>query len=228
MKYKSHLLAQASGSVAGATYSHNRGGLYIRARSIPVNSSTTQQQAVRDKFAILAVRWSSILTSSQRLGWETYADAVQVTDTLGEKRKLTGMNWYIASNTLRLQASFAVLDTAPAILTLATLTAPAITSVTASTGVMVLTFTNTDLWATASLGALMVYTSQAQPLATNFFQGPYRFAGKIAGATTPPTSPQNINIAFPLIAAQQGFAQFRAFNSDGRISAPFRLPFLAV
>ncbi len=228
MKYKSHLLAQASGSVAGATYSHNRGGLYVRARSIPVNSSTTQQQAVRDKFAILAVRWSSILTAAQRAGWETYADAVEVTDTLGEKRKLTGMNWYIASNTLRLQAGLAVLDTAPAILTLATLTAPTITSVTASTGLMILAFSNTDLWATATGGALMIYTSQAQPLATNFFQGPYRFAAAVFGATTPPTSPATKAIAFPMIAGQQGFAQFRAFNADGRITAPFRLPFLAV
>jgi len=43
MKFKSPILSQASGSIAGITFSHNRGGMYVRARAVPTNPGSPQQ-----------------------------------------------------------------------------------------------------------------------------------------------------------------------------------------
>ena len=46
---------QRSGSIGGATWSHNSSGAYIRARSIPVNPNTDRQNAVRVAVRNLAI-----------------------------------------------------------------------------------------------------------------------------------------------------------------------------
>ena len=51
MLFRGTHLTDASGSLSGVTYSHNRGGAYTRNRSIPVNPNTVQQQAVRNAFS---------------------------------------------------------------------------------------------------------------------------------------------------------------------------------
>jgi hypothetical protein len=87
---------------------------------------------------------------------------------------------------------------------------------------MITTFTNTDTWATAVGGALLVFMSRGQSPTINSFKGPYRFAGKVAGAVSPPTSPQNITSPFTLAATQRVFVRFIAVTADGRVSADFR------
>lgn len=229
MKFKSALVTQVSGSIGGMTGSHNSSGLYFRSRAIPVNPQTASQTLVRNAMATLAPRWSNTLTSTQRTQWNDYAAVVGVTNSLGSEVFNSGVNWYIATNTLRLQQPFAIVDTAPSLLSLATLTTPGITSLTASTGVMIVTFTNTDLWASAGSGALMMWGSRPVPVGLNFFKGPYRYVGRIAGNTTPPTSPQNMPAwPFPLTAGQKVFGYFRAINpnTDNRISS--KIPFSVV
>jgi len=93
---------------------------------------------------------------------------------------------------------------------------------------MILTFTNTDTWATAVGGSLLVYSSRPQDVGISFFKGPYQFAGRVNGAGTAPTSPQNITTPFTLAAGQLVFVQFRAVNADGRISAIFRASIAAI
>lgn len=230
MKFKSALVTEASGSLGGMTASHNRGGPYLRARTIPVNPASAFQQAVRNAMATLVVRWSQTLTALQRTGWETYADNVETTDTLGDKRKATALDWYLAGNVPRLQLSLSPVDAAPTVFTMATLTPVVITSITASTRILVMTFTNTDLWAATTGGALGIYISPPQSPGVTFYKGPYRFLDKIVGNTgTPPTSPfTSVAGPFPMAAGQNVFFQFRALNADGRISSPFRLAKLAV
>lgn len=222
MKYTSAIMTEASGSLRGIVASHNAGGTYFRGRTVPVNPQSSQQTAVRNAMANIAQAWSGTLTATQRNGWNTYAFNTPVTDSLGAPIKLSGFNWYNACNIPRLQVGLSRIDTAPSIFNLAALTLPVITSITATTRVMILTFTNTDLWATLVGGSLLVYTSRPQDAGISFYKGPYQFAGRVNGAGTPPTSPQNITTPFTLAAGQQVFAQFRAVNADGRISAIFR------
>lgn len=230
MKFKSALVTAASGSLHGITASHNRGGQYLRSRVIPTNPATAFQQAVRNLMATLTAAWANVLTDSQRTGWNDYADAVTVKDTLGETRKLTGLDWYVACNVPRLQiGTLTRVDAAPATQTLADLTPPTITSITASTGVLVMAFTNTDTWATAVGGALAVYISRPVSPGVSFFKGPFRFLGKVLGAAMAPASPFTSSASpFPYTAGQKVFVQVRALNADGRISSPFRASKIAV
>ena len=51
MKFTSQVYTQASGSVGGLTYSHNRSGMYTRARSTPTDPASTLQLERRSNFS---------------------------------------------------------------------------------------------------------------------------------------------------------------------------------
>jgi len=222
VKYKSALVTEASGSIGGLTASHNRGGQYMRARAIPVNSNTLQQQAVRSLMASLSAAWGSVLTQAQRDGWEAYADQVPLPDALGEPRKGTGLNHFVRCNVGRQQAGIARIVTAPAIFDLGSFTAPVLGVVDASDGTASLAYTNTDAWAAAVGGYMLVYASQGSPPATGYFKGPYRYAGKVAGAAVPPTSPYACPLPFAVQTGQKVFVKVNFIQVDGRYSSPFR------
>lgn len=229
MKFKSPLISQASGSVGGATYSHNRGGMYIRNRTIPTNPASQFQVAIRNFVTALTSGWLSLLTAVQRAGWDNYADLVHLPDSLGDPRNVGGLGMYVRSNVPRLQAGLPQVNDAPTIYNLGEFTTPAITSITASTSVMILTFDNTDEWANEDDAGLLILGSRGQNESINFFKGPYRYADKIEGdAITPPTSPANVTIPFPLAVDQKVFCQFRVTREDGRLSGLFRLGALCI
>lgn len=228
MKFKGTIIGEASGSLASNTFSHNRGGQYIRQRAVPTNPQTSFQQVVRNAVASLTAQWGA-LTAAQRTAWDTYALNVPLVDTLGEARNAGGIGQYIRSNTPRLQDGRARIDTAPAIFQLGVLSPVGITSITAATSVMVITFTAADLWNATTGGFLFVYTSRAFSPSINYFNGPYRLAGRVIGNTgTPPASPQNITIAFTCVAGQRVGVRFRSSMADGRLSAAQRLTATAV
>jgi len=214
MKFTSQVIAAASGSVGGMTYSRNRYGVYIRTRALPVNPQSANQVVIRNFFSSVAAAWLTI-TQAQRNGWTTYAANVPRTDPLGQSVFLTGLNWYISTNVLRLQANLTRLDTAPVIFSMASLTQPVATPGPTTTSVA---FTNSDLWATQVGGFLSVFLSAPQSPSHAFFKGPYRFAGKILGAATPPTSPQLVTNPYVLVSGQRVFMRFIAVNADGRRS----------
>lgn len=230
MKYSSQIIAAGSGSMGGCTFSRNRSGSYIRNRSLPVNPQSSFQTIVRGALATLVARWTSVLTAAQRSGWDTWAQNTPQTDALGNPIIITGQNAYIMMNVPRIQLAPAasVIDTAPVIYANAVLTPPTIVSATASTDVLSVGFTNTDLWATAAGGFLLVYAGRPQNLSKNFFAGPYRLMGAIAGAGTPPTSPQPITSTFVFAASQLIHARFRAVNADGRISTTWKAQRISV
>jgi hypothetical protein len=221
MKYKSPLLSQASGSVAGLTASHNKGGQYFRQRATPTNPNTPQQQVIRGLVNQLANRWVTTLLPAQRTAWNVYAANLNIADRLGDVIHLTGLNHYIRSNVPRLQAALTVVDDGPTIFTLGEYTNPTITF-SAAAGDIEVDFTNTDEWAGEDDSAMLVSGSRPQTPATNYFKGPYRFADKIPGdAGTPPTTPAIISSAFAFAAGQMVFAFVRVTRADGRLSAPF-------
>lgn len=223
MKIASQLITKMSGSIGGLTGSHNKGGLYFRARAVPTNPGSTFQQAVRNAVAQLTSRWTDTLTAAQRAAWAVYAANVPLVDTLGEARTVPALSMYVRSNVPRLQASLTVVDDGPTTFTLATMTDPSV-GIDASADEVDVTYTNTDPWAITTGGALLVLCSRPQGAGINYFKGPYRLAGSILGDTsTPPTSPSSLSLPFPAAAGQTIFVQIRATNADGRLSAPFRL-----
>jgi hypothetical protein len=218
VKFKSQIFTQASGSVGGLTFSRNRGGLYTRSRTIPVNPSTAQQITLRGIFTQLTNFWSSVLTDAQRVAWATYATNVPLTDRLGDPIIVSGFNMYIRSNVPRVQAGLLRSDNAPTTFNLGQFT-----NVFANTvelgQVLQIAFTNTDDWANEGQSALLVYSGRPLSPTINFFKGPYRFVTAIEGdAVTPPTSPATLTAAFTPITDAAMYVRVRVSRNDGRLS----------
>lgn len=223
MKFSSQIYTAVSGSIGGVTYAHNQGGMYARGRAVPTNPNTAQQQVMRNAMGALTTAWLSVLTALQRTGWSTFAANVPLTDALGQARTIPPLSWYIKVNSLRLQTALTRIDAPPTVFELATMTLPVPTIVAAGTTVSV-AFTNTDAWAGEVGGALLVYASRPQNATKNFFAGPYRFAGKISGAVSPPTSPAVITLPFSIgPTGSRMMFKFVAVRADGRPSAVFRV-----
>lgn len=223
MKFKSTILAQTSGSLDGTVFSHNRGGRYTRVRATPINPNTPQQQAVRGFMSTLTNLWLSTLTQAQRDGWDEYALQVPLLDRLGEPRNVGGIGMYCRSNIPRLQAAEPRVDPPPTTFDLGGFTQPTINAITASTDLLSLNFTNTDLWANEDDAAMLVFTSRGQNASINFFKGPYRFAAKIEGdAISAPTSPASIALAFGVAVGQRVFIRVNVTRADGRLASDFR------
>lgn len=229
MLFRPLLGTDLSGSVGGITASHNRGGAYFRNRSIPVNPSSVFQQAVRDSVSQLSTAWGEDLDQSQRDSWEAYGAAVGFQNRIGDTIFLTGQQMYIRSNVPALQTLLPRQDDGPVILDLGSFTAPTITSITAATSVLLLAFTDSDLWANEDDSAMLVYASRGHSATRNFPKVSMRFAGRIDGdGVSPPTSPASITIPFVVAVGQRVFIQGRISRTDGRLSTLFRNNILAV
>jgi hypothetical protein len=223
VKFKSPIITQASGSIGGATYSRNRGGMYIRARAVPTNPNSPQQQTVRTAVAALVNAWNNVLTPAQRLVWDTYAENTPVLNTLGEPVNVGGLGMYIRGNVPALQAGLARIDDGPTVFNTGEYTEPVVGAISAGGNTMSLAFTNTDAWASEDDAAMLVLISRGQNPSKNYFKGPYRYAGKIDGNSgAPPASPASIDLPFAVAVGQKVFCQVRVVRADGRLSAPFR------
>lgn len=227
MLFKSQVFTQASGSVGGLTYSRNAGGMYTRARAIPVNPASLQQQEVRNAIGVLTARWVETLTQAQRDDWAVYAGNVTLINRLGEALPVAPLAQYVRSNVPRIQAGLPIVDDAPTVFDLGSFSMPGPLTATAPTGLS-LPFTNADDWANEDDAAMLIYVSRPQNPSVNFFKGPYRLAGSILGdGTTPPASPAVLVAPFPLNAGQKVFLQGRVTRADGRLSTPFQLDDIA-
>lgn len=222
MKITSQIISAGSGSVGGLTLSRNKGGMYFRARAVPTNPNSTQQQAVRQILSGLVDDWTNELTQAERDAWEVYALNTPTLDVLGALIFLTGQQSYIGANTPRIQAGLDGVNTAPTIFDHGSFTNPSFGIDTANDEVDV-TFEDTDAWANEDDSAMLVYASRPQNPSINYFKGPYRFAGLIAGDNAiPPTSPAAIALPFPIVAGQKVFLRVSVSRVDGRLSGSFR------
>lgn len=231
MLFKSEHITQASGSIGGVTYSHNSGGMYRRARSIPVNPNSGNQSQVRAALTNLTQRWTETLTAAQRTSWNTYASNVPVTNKLGDTVNISGQNWYLAANTPRVQAgnkftlgwSSSEIDDAPTMFDRGDFTTPTFTASEAS-GLSV-TFDNTDAWANEDDAAMLIFQGMPKNASRNFFNGPYRLVHVIEGnSVTAPTSPRAIVAGalaangFVIAEGQRQWLSFAVTRADGRLS----------
>lgn len=222
MKYKGILAAAASGSIRGVTASHNRGGQYFRGRTVPSNPNTAQQQAVRSAMAALSPRWGSLLTPAQREAWDAYALATPITNAMGDPINAGGLGMYIRGNVPRINSGLDIVDDAPTVYNVGDFTPPTFAAPDASLGSVSIAFENGDEWASEVGSAMLIYASRPTSPSINYFKGPYQYAGRINGASSPPSSPVVITLPFPVAVGQKVFFKANVSRLDGRYSADFR------
>jgi len=161
------ILGSLRGSIGDNTFSHNRGGDYVRRRVAPTNPNTSRQQTMRSLLATLSSEWSTVLTAGARAAWNTWAGLQAKEGPLGNSINLTGINAFVWCNTHILDAGDTRINNPPVI---AAPSAPATLSVDISAlAVADVTFTPTPLAADQRL-VLFMSLPQSGAAQPNFKQ----------------------------------------------------------
>lgn len=87
-------------SIGAVTYSKNRFGPYVRARTAPVQPRTALQLARRDLLTQLSADYRT-LTDPQRDGWNALGLEIVRTDSLGSTYNPTGLQVFVGVNLVR-------------------------------------------------------------------------------------------------------------------------------
>ena len=210
------MVVAASGLIGGTIFSHNKGGPYVRAFSVPTNPDTLRQQDVRSDFASLVVAWVNDLTQTQRDGWNDYAETIPRQNALGETIFWTGQQTYISVNSPLLQAALTRQDDNPPVGA-----APPpdtvfdIASIAADPDQLVVNFNDTASWTVVDGAALLIYMGRPRSPGVVNTKVPFRFVTAILGdSLTAPTSPTGI------LTSPWGLAAGELVFLEGRIVIP--------
>lgn len=87
-----------SGKLNGTVFSRNKGGHYMRSKSMPFNPRTSFQNAVRARFGAIAQLWGA-LTEAQRDAWRAMASEFPYRNRLGDTKILSGFALHQKLNT---------------------------------------------------------------------------------------------------------------------------------
>lgn len=207
------ILGNLRGSVGANTFSHNRGGDYLRRRTSPTNPNSTRQQTMRTFLGTLAALWSSTLTPAQREEWNVWAGNQAKEGPLGNSVNWTGMNAYVSTNTHLLDAGDTRIDAPPIVVAptgLLTLSADISAATTAD-----FTFTGTPA---AVNHKLVVWMSLPQSGAAlpNFKQ--CRIVGYSAAAQA---SPYAATLPFSVISGQTCVFFVAIMDDETGLFSPF-------
>lgn len=218
------LVTDMRGSIGGTTFARNRGGIYARARVVPINPQTGRQTSVRAALGSLAQRWSTTLTDVQRAAWELYAANVLIPNRLGEPRALSGQQMYVRTNTLALDCEIARIDDAPTTFTVGPTITPAFTPVPASDEITMTDLGGYDPATDGEVGVL-VQVGTPQNGGVQFFKSPFTKAlGADYDALT--SFPVTIASPYPFEAGQALFVRTANVTIDGRVGVPVVQRFL--
>jgi len=203
------LLGELSGSIADNAFSHNKGGAYVRQRTVPTNPNSTKQQAARTILGTVSGEWAG-LTDGQRTQWTDWASINPVVDPLGQTVILSGQQAYCALNSRLVQSGLTSLTTPPVgtgpdqFLTLSV--------VAAGPDQLTVTFTATPLAAGTKMLVWMTLPSTAgrNP---NFAQ-----ARLVGYSTAADVSPTTYTTPYPFSTADVFNMFFQRMAVDGRVS----------
>lgn len=217
-----------SGSLGNRVFARNPQGPYDRARTIPIDPATFFQLNFRARFRSVVLAWGGTLTPTQRKSWEAYASRVTVLSRIGEHRHLSGQQMFVRCNAGRRVSIMGTILDAPTGNSLGTFALPGYTDVL-GIGSITVFFDDTEPWTLEGNSWLVVYVSNEQTLGTNFFAGPYRFAGLIRGnPTTPPTSPGTLSDPFLPQTTGPRWGRARIAFADGRLTSSVKTQFTEI
>jgi hypothetical protein len=91
------------GKTAGIVYSKNRSGPFTRERTKPRNPQTNAQQANREIHKRLMQAWKN--TDVDHKAFMSYAEQHLVSNKMGRKIRLSGINWFVRINRFAMKAN---------------------------------------------------------------------------------------------------------------------------
>lgn len=182
MKFLSALVTNVSGSIGGMTGSHNKGGLYFRARTKPTQTNTPRQQAAKAALSNVSKDWNLTLTQAQRAAWAVYAKNVPMVDKLGAAKLRTANQMFVRSASPAYQIGLPLPTTAPTTFNLGQFTTPTVTSVAPAT--ITIAITESDKWTTGDNSFMLFAISRQQNVSKTFFKSPFQLLGAIVGSAT--------------------------------------------
>jgi len=221
MKVLAGLVTQGTGSIGGMTMSKNKQGYYLRSRTVPSNPQTISQTAVRNGLSALASNWTA-LTQAQRDAWNLYSKNVTIILNNGQTKVLSGFNWYVGANQLRLVASESIQNDAPTTFTLAGTPMVLSAAYVAPLAIM-FNFMLLDPPSAADTGdLLLIQLGRPQTTGTLYFTGPWQFEDTVDSfdSSTPVILPLAPDGIYPAVAGQNQWLRVTRILPDGRYSTP--------
>lgn len=213
---KSTLIAQASGSLAGATFSRNKGGAYMRARVRGTNPNSVSQTRARTTLSRFASEFAS-LTSAQRQTWEQYAEEAVHVNALGDPITQSAISLYIASNSLLALADLDPVNVAPIGTTRPTIDVNEDAGVTYDVSSTAFSVGGAVVTGEGVQGTVLLFTSPTLTSGQQSFKQRYRFAASFDAVFAPVI----VNAERYLYAAGASFrARARYVRVDGAFSEP--------
>lgn len=91
-------VGQISGKLGSVVFSHNRGGAYVRARSIPCQPGGKYQDKIRLAVETASIAWRE-LSDNARQAWVSWADGHPIPNRMGQMVRLQGNAAYVQLNT---------------------------------------------------------------------------------------------------------------------------------
>ncbi|GAI69784.1 unnamed protein product, partial [marine sediment metagenome] len=141
---------------------------------------------------------------------------------LGEVKILTGFNHFIRSNAALIAAGGDLITAGPPDIGLPAGDDKFVVTGSATSGELTITCDETKDWFMEPGAYLSVEMGRPQNASRNFFGGPYRNAGAIAGEEDPgPTPPHVLTAPFTLVATQKVWCRARIIRADARCSTFF-------
>lgn len=217
MKFTSTLIGAASGSIAGLTFSRNRGGQYMRRRAIPTNPATERQGIARENLASAVAAWTNNLTPAQRQSWATYAQATPRTDSLGEQVILSGQQMFVRTASIRYMAALAQILQGPEMPGLGN-TPQYLADPVVDASTQKITFDAVVEGDTID-DNLGVYMSRPVPVSRTAAHEPRRFAARVQRNNVDDIYEVNVDTPFAVSEGQLVRVTMVLIWGDGRVSA---------
>lgn len=94
-------ITEFKGSIGGITYQRNSSGKTARLRPLPTVNPSSSQSTYQVRLAKLVATWPT-LTQVQKDAWDAIASGHNHTTPWGETKTLSGYQWFLSCNLLRL------------------------------------------------------------------------------------------------------------------------------
>jgi len=222
------MIADARGKLGGVTFTRSGAGSVARTTVKCTNPRSARQGDVRSRLSHLAKYWSATLEAADRAAWRDYALNTSWTNRVGTAANVSGMSAFIRLNSLRLQASLVILDTAP--LQYGHAGTPAFAITAGATAQEIELLLPGDPWDDEETANHMLFFQRPNTSpGRDAIPAGGRFLQAVAGAVAPGLFPVTEDApAFPLMDGLQCHVTGIFLDADGRVGAPYTASIITV